>query len=123
MSIRTLRKKTYLGEGYTHNFTNDSTGEAVFVPTTKKGYESLGAKGGGKNNPTLEGHTWQSSSGGTIKVDNPDGVLKEGEYVEIGEEIIARVENNDPLKQWRRASKAKMDSRSHEIDEVNLREY
>ena len=118
-----LKKKNYLGEGYTHQFTNNTTGEVIFVPTTKAQYESMGIKGGSKNNPTLDGHTWQSSSGGTIAVDNADSVLKEGEYCEIGEEVVCRVANSDVSKQWKRSPKANMAKDPDEIDELKLRNF
>lgn len=119
MAILKLKKKKYLGEGYTHQFKNDLTGEIVFVPTTKEQYESMGIKGGEKNNPTLAGHTWQSSSGGTFKVDNPDTVLKEGEYIEVGDGVIIRVAHPDIAEQWKKASKIKM-SDEGEIEEKDL---
>ena len=78
-----LKKKQYLGEGYHHTFQSESTGEVIYVPCTKEEYTRMGEVGGSKYNPTLPGHKWLSSAGGTIKVDNPDGVLKENEYCQV----------------------------------------
>lgn len=89
MSTVKLKKKQYLGLGYVHKFQNNETGEIIFVPTTQEYYESMSGIGGSKNNPTLDGHTWLCSGGGTIKVDNPDTMLGDNEYVEIGEEVFA----------------------------------
>ena len=86
MAIRKLTKRNYLGEGYIHQFKNDVTGEIVTVPCTKEEYTRLGEKDGSKYNPTLDGHIWLQSAGGTIKVDTPDTILGVDEYTIIGEE-------------------------------------
>ncbi len=83
-----LIKKEYLGEGYVHEFERDSDGLAVYIPCTKLEYERLGLKGGSKFNPVMEGHEWRRSHGGTVKVDNPDGILKKGEYTEVGDMVL-----------------------------------
>jgi hypothetical protein len=87
---RLLTKRNYVGVGYNHRFTNDTTGEIVYVPCTQEEYEALGLPGGAKNNPTLDGHTWVCSEGGTCKVDTPTGVLGENEYVEFEGKVVAR---------------------------------
>ena len=81
--MKKLTKKNYLGEGYHHTFQNAATGEVIYIPCTKEEYTRMGEKGGSQYNPTLAGHKWLSSAGGTIKVDNPDGVLRENEYCQV----------------------------------------
>jgi len=71
-----LTKKQYLGVGYIDTFKNDDG--IVNVPCTEEQYNSYS----NGSQPTLDGYVWLGSSGGTIKVDNPDTVLKDGEYCE-----------------------------------------
>ena len=103
-----LKKKNYLGEGHVHYFKNDLTGEIKAVPCTKEEYKKMGEKGGSKFNPTLKGHTWQLSAEGTIAVDNPDSILGIGEYVEVNGEIVARVDDADPMKQFKKVKSEKL---------------
>jgi hypothetical protein len=86
--LRKLRKRNYLGEGYIHVFSNNETGEIVNIPCTKAQYEKLGKKNGARFNPTLEGHEWKHSSGGTDKVDTPDTTLGVDEYCVKGNEVV-----------------------------------
>ena len=116
-----LKKKNYLGEGFVHIFV-DGEGKEVTVPCTKKEYESLSGKGGSKNNPKLSGHTWKVSYSGTIAVDNPDSVLQIGEYCEIGDEVIARVEDANGF-EFKRAKTVKMDKSKDEIEKTDLKKY
>lgn len=85
---RQLTKREYLGEGYVHVFMNDKTGDIVNIPCTEQEYHRLGEAEGTQFNPTLEGHTWLNSQGGTLKVDTPDTTLGENEYCDIGTESI-----------------------------------
>lgn len=78
--LKNLKEKEYLGEGYLHQFVNVDTGEHIFVETTKQEYESLGGVDGHLHNPVMDGYVHVASFGGTIKVDNPDSMLGEGEY-------------------------------------------
>lgn len=73
--FRKLTKRNYLGVGYVHKFVNDTTQEEVFVPCTQAEYDSLS-----ETQPSLEGHTWACSGGGTIKVDTSNSLLGDGEY-------------------------------------------
>lgn len=88
--IRQLTKREYLGEGYYHYF-KDAEGNLSVEECTQAEYESLGVKGGAKNNPVREGLTWLHSAGGTIKVDTPNGHLGENEYTIKGDKAIVNV--------------------------------
>lgn len=88
MALVKLTKKEYLGKGYVHIFQNNTTQEILYVPTTAEQYTSMGGKDGYLNNPTMAGHTWLCSSGETVKVDNPDETLHQGEYTKMGEEVF-----------------------------------
>jgi len=77
----TLTKRNYLGEGWVHIFKNDKTGDEVVVECTEEEYKALALPN--PTNPTLEGHTWTHSAGGTVKVDSPTSLLSENEYCEI----------------------------------------
>lgn len=73
-----LIKREYLGEGNFHLFKNKKSEEITTVWCTNEEYGNLSlAKA---ENPTLEGCTWVSSSGGAAKVDSPTGLLSEGEF-------------------------------------------
>lgn len=113
-----LKKKNYLGVGYIHTFLNNETGEATIVPCTEQEYLNIGSV-----KPTLEGHTWEHSAGGTIKVDNPDSTLGVGEYVEIGDEVVVRTADSDLLEQFKKAPKEDLDKTTDEIDETKLKDY
>jgi hypothetical protein len=91
MKTRKLTKRNYLGEGYIHVFSNIETGEIVNVPCTKAQYEKLGKKNGARFNPTLEGHEWKGSFGGTDKVDTPDTTLGIDEYCIKGDEAVVKL--------------------------------
>jgi hypothetical protein len=95
MAIRKLKKRNYLGLGYIHTFRNDTTGEIVTVPCTEQEYTRLGEKGGEKYNPTLAGHTWDGSAGGTYKVDTPNSILGEDEYCVIGNKKMVTLKDED----------------------------
>lgn len=90
---RKLTPRNYLGEGYFHWFRNNSTNEVIFVECTKEEYESLGLPNAGP--ATLEGHTWISSAGGTVKVDTPTGFLGVDEYAVKGGEVVVRTANEE----------------------------
>lgn len=79
-------QRNYLGPGYIHTFRSVETGEMRHVQCSRGEYQSLN----GKNVPTLEGHVYVSSAGGTIKVDTPDGMLGKGEYVNVGLHVFSR---------------------------------
>lgn len=84
-----LTKRNYLGVGYVHIFKHNKTGAETVVPCTKEEYEALGLPNA--VNPTLDGHTWVHSSGGTIKVDSPTTILGENEYVEYeGKAVVMK---------------------------------
>lgn len=88
-----LTKREYLGEGYVHYFENDDTGEIVTEECTKQQYDNLS-----KNkpvNPQMDGHTWQQSVGGTIKVDTPSSLLGLNEYADLGEKLAVVDERGD----------------------------
>ncbi len=87
-----LIEKQYLGDGYVHLFKNNKTEELVYIPTSKEDYERLGLPGGAQFNPVMDGHTWLYSLGGTIKVDNADGMLKDGEYCVTEKEAFIKYE-------------------------------
>jgi len=78
----TLTKKEYLGEGYIHIFENQN-GERVNIPCDKEDYDNLET-----SKPTLEGYTWLSSAGGTVKVDTDDTVLAVGQYTQIADKYV-----------------------------------
>lgn len=88
-----LTERTYLGVGYTHEFVNDATGETVYVPCTEEEYAFLGTAEGGNHRPTLEGHTWKQSLGGTYKVDTPNEMLGKDEYCIVGDRVCIRYDN------------------------------
>jgi len=88
-TMRNLTERAYLGEGYIHQFINDTTQEVLYLPCPQAEYESMGGVGGAANNPTLGGHTWQVSIGGTIKVDTPNTLLGEDEFCKKGAEVVA----------------------------------
>lgn len=94
---RKLTKREYLGDGYVHHFSNDKTGKVVHVPCTKEEYEKLGGKDGSSFNPTLKGHTWLYSSGGTIKVDTPDTTLGEDEFCIKNGEVVAKLKEDNKI--------------------------
>jgi hypothetical protein len=81
-----LIKREYIGEGYTHWFRNNDTGELLAIPCSKEEYEAISLPNA--KQPTLEGYSWAYSNGGTIKVDSPDGVMREGEYCVKDEKIL-----------------------------------
>lgn len=81
MATIQLTKRNYLGVGYVHIFKHDKTGEETVVPCTQEEYEALALPNA--INPTLEGHTWVHSAGGTIKVDSPTTLLGENEYCDF----------------------------------------
>lgn len=76
-----LTRRNFVGISNFHLFTNDTTGETVPVETTEQEYHRLGEKGGSRFNPVLDGHTWRYSVGGAIKVDTPNGLMGDKEYV------------------------------------------
>lgn len=78
----TLIKKEYLGEGYIHIFENQN-GDRVNLPCTKEEYDNLEIE-----KPSLDGYTWLSSAGGTLKVNTEDSVLHTGEYTQMGDKYI-----------------------------------
>ena len=88
-----LTKREYLGEGYVHQFKNIATGEVILVPCTLEEYNSLST-----NRPSLEGHIWQGSTGGTYKVDTPNTVLGLNEYCDLpdGKQVV-RLDNSKGL--------------------------
>ena len=88
MALIKLNKVNYLGEGYFHEFKENTTGQIVYIQCTKDEYISLGIKEGHVNNPTLDGHTWICSGGGSIKVDTKDGLLSDGEYCQMKDRYI-----------------------------------
>lgn len=79
-TYRQLTERTYLGEGWLHRFKNNETGEVVYIECSEAEYRRLGEIGGSKYNPILEGHTWEYSLGGTIKVDTPNTILGDNDY-------------------------------------------
>ncbi len=91
--FRTLTQRTYLGQGYVHQFKNSTTGEIVLVPCTQVEYESLS-----EASPTLANHIWQGSTGGTYKVDTPNEQLGLDEYCELpdGKQVV-RLNRNGSL--------------------------
>lgn len=119
MAQRKLKKRNYLGEGFVHVFLNDSTGEEVVVPCTKEDYVRMGEKGGGKFNPTLDGHTWECSLGGTYKVDTENTLLGEDEYCEVGEEKIVNLKGAEFGKKHQKIHKDAIDD-SDFLDEDKL---
>ena len=90
--MKKLNFKTYLGGGHAHYFKNNETGELVCVQSTAQEYAKLGEKEGGKYNPTLPGHTWLYSANGSIRVDTPSQLLKDGEYTTINGEHVVGVD-------------------------------
>ena len=90
-NTRKLTLRNYLGLGYSHVFENDITKEVVYIPCTQSEYESLGEVGGSIHNPSLVGHTWKGSEGGTIKVDTANERLGDDEYCIIGEKAVVSV--------------------------------
>lgn len=88
-----LKKRNYLGESWVHAFRNDTTGDIKWVQCTRAEYERMGKPGGSQYNPTLEGHTWVSSYGGSLLVDSEDGVLHEDEYCIVGNEAVIKLGN------------------------------
>ena len=91
---RQLTKRTYLGVGYLHLFQNNTTNEFIYVPCTDAEYASLSGVGGAANNPTLGGHTWRASFGGTIKVDTPDSTLGIDEYCDYEDGYFVNTQNS-----------------------------
>tara|TARA_R110000868_G_scaffold86958_1_gene243508 strand:- start:977 stop:1369 length:393 start_codon:yes stop_codon:yes gene_type:complete len=85
-----LTKREYLGDGYVHQFINIATGEVVLIPCTEEDYNALTTK-----SPSLEGHTWQGSTGGTYKVDTPNTVLGLNEYCDLpsGKQVVRLYSN------------------------------
>lgn len=116
---RTLTPRTYLGVGYIHTFKNDTTQELVNVPCTQAEYESLAGVDGSSNNPALAGHTWVSSSGGTIKVDTADTLLGEDEYCIDGEDVIAVVSGVKDDSKYQRLTIADVDI-ADQLDESKI---
>lgn len=100
-----LTKRKYLGEGYIHSFKNDVTGKMLFVPITKVEYERLGEKGGAKFNPTLEGHTWIESMGGTYKVDTENTILGDGDYTEVNDEFVVNMKDSRGIELTKKVKK------------------
>lgn len=88
-----LIKRNKVGVGCFNWFRNDTTGEVVAVEIPQSEYEKMNGIDGFANNPKLEGHTWMSSSSGTIKVDSPSGFLGNGEYIEQDEKLMVRNKN------------------------------
>lgn len=86
-----LKKRNYLGESWVHAFRNDTTGDIKWVQCSQDEYVRMAGPNGAKFNPTLDGHTWVSSYGGSILVDSEDGVLHEDEYVVVGNEAIIKL--------------------------------
>ena len=93
-----LTKRNYLGVGYVHIFTNNKTGDDVGVECTQEEYAALSLPNA--VNPTLEGHTWSHSAGGTIKVDSPTTLLGENEYCDFegGHVVVTKTGSDFNLK-------------------------
>jgi len=114
---RQLTKRQYLGEGYVHIFA-DEKGNEVVVPCTKDEYEALALPN--PTNPTLKGHTWKCSGGGTIKVDTPNTMLGEDEYCIKGEEVIIVLKDVPVDKKVQFLAKADV-STDHKFDEAKIK--
>jgi hypothetical protein len=119
---RQLTKREYLGEGYIHCFKNDETDEIVFVPCTKEEYERLGLPGGSQYNPTLAGHTWVESYGGTVKVDTPNTMLGFNEYCIVGEKVHTLLSDKSWEEQYQVVDKLAV-SETGVLDETQLISY
>lgn len=86
-----LTKRVYLGDGYHHEFLNLRTNEHVYIQCSQKEYEELATK---NLQPTLDGHEWLGSTGGTFRVDTPDGRLGINEYCDINaDEVLVRLKD------------------------------
>lgn len=76
-----LKKRTYLGDGYVHQYVNETNPNDIkIVPCKKAEYEALGNNG---RPPDIKGYKWQGSSGGTVMVDTDNTILGENEYCEL----------------------------------------
>ena len=82
-------KREYLGEGYYHDFRNETTKERLIQYISKEEYEKMSGVGGWRNNPIPpEGFKWYCSAGGSIKVDTQDGMLALNDYTQIGDKYF-----------------------------------
>jgi len=76
--MKQLTKREYLGTTCLHIFVNNKTGEEKVVECSQAEYDALALPN--PTNPTLAGHTWKQSYGGSIKVDTPNTMLGENDY-------------------------------------------
>lgn len=83
---RKVTPRTYIGPGYYHWFENDTTQEIVTVECTQAEYDAFAETDASQ--PTLVGHTWKGSFGGTTKVDSISGFLGADEYTIKGGEVV-----------------------------------
>jgi len=114
---RKLTERNYLGVGYIHVFKKDVTDEIVKVQCSEQEYTSLETD---DFQPSLTGHTWLHSEGGTYKVDTPDGTLGEDEYCEANGEKIVNLKDATWEKKHQKLELTAIDSKG-ELDEAKLK--
>ena len=121
MEPRKLTKREYLGEGYIHYFKNNETGEMKYVPCTEQEYVKMGQPGGAQFNPSLDGHTWEGSGGGSIKVDTPDTMLHEGDYtIKDGKVYTVLAEGNSMVEKYKTIDQEKVLKADGDIDVIKF---
>lgn len=119
-TYRQLTERQYLGVGYVHQFKNNTTGEARFVPCLEEEYTRMGLPEGSQHNPVLAGHTWECSLGGTTKVNTPNTLLGKDEYCFVGREIKARlVDINGIDSAWVDLPRTAVNA-GHQLDEASV---
>lgn len=114
----TLTKRNYLGKGWVHLFINNKTGEEVIVPCTEEEYHALNVPN--PVNPTMDGHTWNSSWGGTIKVDTPNTILGDNEYCDFEDKYAVASKNEKGYLMYAKLEKSEVVD--HEVAEAVLKE-
>lgn len=95
-----LVEREYLGVGYHHQFYNEKTKEYLYTQCTEEEYKELETKNIQVEPPTSD-YVWVGSSGGTFKVDNPDGRLKEEEFCETPDGVVVRLPDKTDGFNWK----------------------
>lgn len=114
-----LTKRKYLGFGYVHRFKNDTDGTTVFIPCSQEEYDSLALPNAPQ--PTLAGHTWLDSAGGTIKVDTPTTLLGDNEYCIDGEDAHVVLSSQNETERYVKMKKSDINV-NDEVDELVIGE-
>jgi len=92
-----LTKREYLGRVNLAQFKNTKTGEIKYEEISNEQLENMGKVNGVEHNPKDNGDwVYVLTSGGSVKIDTPDGLFGENDYTIISDENDPEISLNIP---------------------------